>query len=153
MQGLRAGLGYALAALALVIVLATLMGMGQWERALVAATGLRVSPWFTGGDVALTVARGDHRVLVHRPVFQALVGERAEGFVQVDWAPADSLAPVVEDDIDFDGDRSPDFRVRLDTVSGTAEVTPLGADVLGVRGTCRLDDRWAVRVNLRNPRG
>ena len=101
--------------------------------------------------------RIDHIVLdgadLHRPVFQALVGERAEGFVQVDWVPADSLAPVVEDDVDFDGDRSPDFRVRLDTVSGTAEVTPLVADVLGVRGTCRLDDGWAVRVNLRNPRG
>ena len=45
MNRVRAALGYLLAALALPIVLATFVGMGRWERGLVAVTGLRVSPW------------------------------------------------------------------------------------------------------------
>ena len=152
MRKLKALLGYALAGLALVIVLATLMGMSAWEKALVAATGVRVSPWFTGDDVVRTDSHGRYEMRIHRPVFQALIGERDEGFVQVDWAPADSLPAGVEHAVDYDGDGTVDFLVRLDTDQGRADVTPVGPEVLGLRDIYRLDDGWAVRVNLRNTR-
>lgn len=150
MRKLGVVLGYTLAALALPIVLATLMGMNAWEKALVAGTGLRVSPWYTGDEVVRTVSHGRYETRIHRPVFQALVGERSEGFVQVDWAPADSIPVGLEDSIDYDGDGAVDFVVRLDTDKGQAELTTVGSDVLGLRGTYRLDDVWAVRVNVRN---
>lgn len=150
MRKLRAVMGYALAGLALVIVLATLMGMNTWEKALVAGTGLRVSPWYTGDEVVRTDSHGRYETRIHRPVFQALIGERDEGFVQVDWAPADSLPAGLDDAIDYDGDGVVDFLVRLDTNAGQAEVTPVEPDVLGLRGTYRLDDGWAVRVDVRN---
>lgn len=150
MRKLGAVLGYALAALALPIVLATLMGMNTWEKALVAGTGLRVSPWYTGDEVVRTVSHGSYETRIHKPVFQALIGERSEGFVQVDWAPADSVPAGLEDAVDYDGDGAVDFVVRLDTDGGRAELTTAGTDVLGLRGTYRLDDGWAVRVNVRN---
>jgi hypothetical protein len=150
MRKLKAVLGYALAGLALVIVLATLMGMNAWEKLLVDATGVRVSPWFTGDEVVRTVTHGGYETRIHRPVFQALVGERDKGFVQVDWAPADSLPAQLEDAIDYDDDGAVDFLVRLDTGGGRAEVTPVGAGVIGLRGACRLDDGWTVRVDLLN---
>ena len=152
MRKLGAVLGYTLAGLALFVVLATLMGMNTWERLLVDATGVRVSPWYTGDEVVRTVSHGRYETRVHRPVFQALIGERSEGFVQVDWAPADSLPACLEDSLDYDGDGVTDFVVRLDTVDGRADVTPVGPEVLGLRGACRLDDGWAVRVNVRNRR-
>lgn len=152
MRKLGAVLGYALAGLALLIVLATLMGMNTWEKLLIDATGVRVSPWFTGDEVVRTVSHGGYETRIHRPVFQALIGERDEGFVQVDWAPADSLPAGLDDAIDYDGDGAVDFLVRLDVGGGKAEVTPLDSDVLGLRGTYRLDDGWAVRVDVRNTR-
>lgn len=150
MRKLGAALGYTLAGLALVVVLATFVGMGTWERALVDGTGLRVSPWYTGDDVVRTDSHGPYETRIHKPVFQALIGERSEGFVQVDWAPADSVPSGLEDAIDYDGDGAVDFLVRLDTGRGLAEVTPVAPAVLGLRGTYRLDDGWAVRVNVRN---
>jgi hypothetical protein len=123
--------------------------MGRWERGLVAVTGLRVSPWFTGGEVAATVNHGPYETRVHEPVFQALIGEREEGFVQVTVTPSDSLPPVVREDVDFDRDGKPDFTMTLDTAAATAEVEALDDRVGTVRGVVRLDDGIAVRVNLR----
>lgn len=150
MGRLGAVLGYTLGGLALVIVLATFVGFPVWEKALVAGTGVRVSPRFTGDEVVRTVSHGCYETRIHRPVFQALFGERDEGFVQVDWAPADSLPVGLDDAIDYDGDGTVDFVVRVDTGTGRAEVTPVGPEVIGLRSVCRLDDGWAVRVDLRN---
>jgi len=111
---LKAVLGYTLAALAFVVALATFVGMPAWEKALVSGTGLRVSPWFTGDEVAYTVPHRGYETRIHRPVFQALIGERSEGFVQVDWAPADSLPAVLDEEIDYDRDGVGDFRIRLE---------------------------------------
>jgi hypothetical protein len=148
MKRLTAVLGYLLAALALPIVLATFVGMTRWERGLVALTGLRVSPWFTGGEVAASVRCGRFETRVHEPVFQALVGERDDGFVQITLAPSDSLPPVVREEIDYDRDGRPDFVLTLDTAAPAAEVEPLDERVGSVRGVVRLDDGIAVRVNL-----
>ena len=152
MRKLTSVIGYALAALALPVVLATFVGLSTWERALVSASGVRVSPWFTGGDVAVAVPRGPYELRVHEPVFQALCGQRDEGFVQVVVAPADSLPREVDERVDYDLDGVADFRLRLDTVADSAEVEALDAEVIGLEAVVRLDDGVAVRVGIRNPR-
>lgn len=82
-------LGYAWAAAALPVVLMAFMGMNFWAGALARSTGVVISPWYTGGEVARTIDRGEYRTRIHRPVFDALIGQRDEGFVQVDFvAPA-----------------------------------------------------------------
>jgi hypothetical protein len=40
----------------------------------------------------------------------------------------------------------------LDTASGQATLTPLTETVLNLAGTYRLDDAWAMRATLKNPR-
>jgi hypothetical protein len=152
MQKLKAILGYIWAALLIPLALATLLGMGSWMKLFVSSTGLTVSPWFSGDVVARTVERDGYETRIHRPVFQALIGERREGFVQVDWGPLDTLPAQVDEEVDFDGDGQVDFRVVLDTASGQATLTPLTEYVLGLTGTYRLDDAWAVRAALKNPR-
>jgi hypothetical protein len=152
MQKLKAILGYTWAALLIPLALATLFGLNSWMNLLVSGTGLTVSPWFTGDVVARTVAHDGYETRIHRPVFQALIGERSEGFVQVDWGPLNALPAQVDEEVDFDGDGQADFRVVLDTQSGEATLTPLTEYVLSLSGTYRLDDAWAVRVALKNPR-
>ena len=150
MSKLKAFFGYALAALALPLVLATFVGEGFWSKTLVSATGLTVSPWYTGDVVARTVEHSGYEIRIHKPVFLALIGQQPDGFVQVDWTPAANLPPHVADDVDYNGDGHADFRVELYTQTGQAVLTPLSPLVTGLRGTYRLKDTWAVRVNLLN---
>ena len=150
MSKLKAFFGYALAALGLPITLATFMGLGFWANSLVSATGLRVSPWYTGDAVAHTVAHDGYETCIHKPVFMALIGERSEGFVQVDWAPPLRVPAQMAEDVDYNADGQPDFRVELDTQTAQAKITPYGAHVMGLRGVYKLKDAWAVRVNVKN---
>jgi hypothetical protein len=152
MSKLKTFSGYALAVLGLPIVLATFMGQGFWMNSLVSATGLRISPWFTGDVVAQTVAHPGYETRIHKPVFMALIGERSQGFVQVDWAPLGGVPAQLTEDIDYNADGTPDFHVELDTQTRQAKLTPLTAQVIGLQGTYRLKDAWAVRVDLKNIR-
>lgn len=152
MDKLRTILGYLVAALGVPLLLATFVGMNVWAPALVSATGVTVSPWFTGDTVARTIHHGDYRTEIHKPVFQALIGERKEGFVQVDWTPTGLLPQQIDEEIDYDGDGQPDFRVVLDPQAVQATLTPLTPAVLGLEGTYRLDTALAIRVQLKNPR-
>jgi hypothetical protein len=151
MQKLKPVLGYIWAALLIPLALATLFGLNSWMELLVSSTGLTISPWITGAEVARTVEHEGYEARIHHPVFQALIGERREGFVQVDWGPLEALPAQVDEEVDFDDDGQADFRVALDTESGEATLTPLTEYVLDLSGTYCLDDAWAVRVRLRNP--
>jgi len=150
MSKLKAFFGYALAALGLPIVLATFIGQGFWMKSLVSVTGMRVSPWYTGDVVARTVPHDGYETRIHKPVFMALIGEQSEGFVQVDWAPAGKVLSQVAEDIDYNGDGRPDFRLELDTQTRQAHLEPYSPAVIDVRGVYQLKDAWAVRVNLKN---
>jgi len=150
MSKLKAFFGYALAALGLPITLATFMGLGFWANSLVSATGLRVSPWYTGDAVAHTVTHDGYETRIHKPVFMALIGERSEGFVQVDWAPPGRVPALMAEDIDYNADGQADFRVELNTQTRQATLTPYTAEVMGLQGTYRLKDAWAVRIGLKN---
>ena len=149
MNRLRSVMGYTWAGLAVLIILVTFIGNGYLSRRLAAATGVTVSPWITGGEVAKTSDYGTYRTVVHRPVFDGLVGERSEGFVQVDWEPGNEPPPVVEERVDLGRERRIDFLLRLDTRAGTATVEDLAGTVIGIDHVYRVGKGWAVRISLR----
>lgn len=150
---LRAFLGYTWAALCLVIVLATFIGLNFWSRSLADGTGIQVSPWFTGGEIRRSIDHGIYRTQLHRPVFDGLVGERSEGFVQIDWVPDEnlSLPALIDEEFDIDGDGTSEFRVRLDTVAARAELQKNKPWVLGADNVIMADAEQILRVRLRNP--
>lgn len=153
MSKIKAFLGYTLAALGLPIALATIMGLNDLMTLFASATGLVVSPWFSGGEVATTVDHAGYETHVHQTVFQALIGERDEGFVQVDWAPIDALPGMIEEEIDFDQNGSADFRVKLDTQSRQAQITPYLQQVMYLEGVYQVrEEAVAIRVHLKNNR-
>jgi hypothetical protein len=84
-------------------------------------------------------------------VFDALIGERKEGFIQVGWTPPDSLPAYIDEEVDADGDGEADFRVEVNTANKASTLTPYAPWVLELEGTYRLEDSLAVRVFLRNP--
>ena len=152
MKILKAICGYTLAVLSVPIVLIGIMGplYGLGEL-FISATGLTLSPWIDGGEVVQTIDHGTYQTHVHRMVFDALIGERKEGFVQLDWVPLDALPARVDEEIDADGDGQADFRVEVNTANKETTLTPYASWVLEPEGTYRLEDSLAVRVYLRNP--
>jgi len=146
MRRLQSILGYGWATLTLAIVLATFLGNSYFSQRLVAATGVSVSPWFSGGEIANVIEHGAYRTYVYRPVFDGLFGERSEGFIQIDWKPAATLPGVITESIALAGGEP--LSIRLDTQTGIANLASQGAGVLGLERTYRLKDGWAARVRL-----
>jgi hypothetical protein len=149
---LKAICGYTLAVLGVPLVLIGIMGPSYGLGELfISATGLTLSPWFDGGEVVQTIAHGTYQTHVHRMVFDALIGERKQGFVQVDWVPLDALPARVDEEIDADGDGQADFRVEVNTANKETTLTTYASWVLELEGTYKPEGLLMVRVRLRNP--
>ena len=142
--------GYTAAVLMLIIALATFIGMNFFSHKLVGTAGLKISPWFSGGEVVATIDRGAYKILQHRAVFDGLIGQKAEGFVQIDFAPLADLPDRINEKIDFDLDGKIDFALEYDVVANTAVITAYNPRVLSLSGCYVLKERCAVRVWLRN---
>lgn len=153
MAKLRSVLGYVVAALSIPIMMAGVAGFGlPLGEAFISATGLKHSANWSGGEVVQTLPHGTYQTEVHRPVFDALIGEHKEGFIQVAWRPADGLPARIDEEIDADADGQADFRVELDTSTQQATLTPYSPNVLELEGVYDLGETLAIRVALKNPR-
>lgn len=148
MPKIRSIFGYMWAGAAIIVVFATFLASDFFSRALVASSGVKISPWYSGGEVVQTLDHGSYRTHVHRPVFDALIGEKDEGFIQVNWEPLAGLPPVIEESVDYSGDGKADFSVRVDTKTGEASLAPINPMVVSIRQTAKLDDGWMIRVQL-----
>jgi hypothetical protein len=151
---IKSGLGCTWAILCLVVVLATFIGLNFWTNTLAHGTGIQVSPRYTGGEVRQSTDRGQYLTLVHRPVFDGLLGERQEGFVQIDWVPKEqqTLPALIEEDIDIDGDGTAEFGIRLDTLTAKADLIRKQPWVLSADRVIAINKELILRVRLRNPR-
>jgi hypothetical protein len=151
---MKSGFGTTWAVLCFVLVLATFLGLGFWERTLAEGTGIRISARFSGGEVRKVVDHGSYQSLVHRLVFDGLVADRAEGFVQIDWVPAkgQTLPALLEEDFDIDGDGLNEVRLRVDVTQGKAELVRDASWVVGLDPLIAADSERILRVRLRNPR-
>jgi hypothetical protein len=153
MSRIKTSLAYGWAALAVPLVLGTFMGMERLAGGLVAVTGLHVHPIYTGGEVAQTIDHGVYQTLIHRPVFDGLIGQRKTGFVQIKWQLKDPNLPglpeAIDEQIDFDADGANDLRIHVDTATQETRIEPLDARVLSASNVIAVSNGRIVRVNLR----
>lgn len=113
-EKIKQAAGYAWAAAVFAAALAALStyeGIGRG----IASTGLRISPVFSGGEIARTLERKNYRVFIHRPVFDSLLWEKKSGFVQIDWGPAEALPAKISEKLDLYGDGRAESFLELDT--------------------------------------
>lgn len=149
MDKLKKLMGYSLAWLSVQVVMATFLGWNFWASHLASATGVKVSPWFTGGEELRTIDHGSYKTVLHRPVFDGLLWDKQEGFIQVNFRSANPLPSTINEDIDIDGDGQKDFSVQLDVSKLQGSITPHAPTVLGLEGVYKVKDGVAVRVNLK----
>ncbi|MBP2652721.1 MAG: hypothetical protein H6Q73_290 [Firmicutes bacterium] len=145
---LKGAFAYMVAVLMTFVALAALMGGTFLAAKLVNATGVKVSPWYTGGEVVQTIDHGSYRTLIHRPVFDTLVGQKKDGFIQIDWEPLGALPEKISEDIACFGNSNKDFHINLDTKTNVAELTSYNPEVISLAGSYKLKERMAVRVVL-----
>ena len=150
MNSLKKISGYAWAIVCFSIVPVMFIGNHYFSARLVSATGVTVSPWYSGGEVIRTVNHGMYKTIIHRPVFDGLIGKREDGFIQVEWMPVTALPRVIEDKIDFNGDGKEDFTFRLDTAAGTGTLTAHSSSVIGMIRLVKVKDGWVTRIQLQN---
>jgi hypothetical protein len=108
---------------------------------------LQVHPVYTGGEIVRTFETNGAKWNLHRPVFDGLVSQRRNGFVQIDivgGGKTDLRQPV-----DFDGDGRADFILSLSNKPGAVpEIGNAGPEVAGLGSWARTSDGWIVRVAL-----
>jgi hypothetical protein len=151
MEKIRPVLGYMMAVFSCLISAAILPAIATLSEPFITATGLTISPNYSGGEVVQTIDHGAYETRVHRMVFDdVLIGERKEGFIQVDWIPLDGLPAQIDEEIDADGDGQADFRIEVDTASKEATLTPYAAWVLELEGAYKPEGFMLVRVRLEN---
>jgi hypothetical protein len=150
MKLIRKFLAYGWAMAAVPILLATFIGMNVWAKKLVDFTGLKVSPLYTGGEVAQTIKHEGYETLIHQPVFDGLLCERKNGFVQIGWKTGgDKLPELIDEAIDFDGDGKNDFRIRLNTTTNTGQLESYSSGVVSLGEVLVLKNERIVRVSLK----
>ena len=153
MATVRKILGYSWAVLAIPLVLVLFFGLNSWAKLLAQSTGVRVSPWMTGGEIVRTLPHDGYETRIHRPVFDGLLGPRARGFVQVDWVvvpPATTLPERIGEQIDYDHDGVVDFAIELDLKANHAALKPLQPEVLGCERVMLLKNGRVLRVDLKH---
>lgn len=157
MTKFKSFLGYSVAVLCIPIMIAAVLGpripvVGPSViLGFLSATGLKHSANWTGGEVVRTIEHGAYQTDVHRAVFDALIREHREGFIQVAWRPVVALPAHIEEEIDVDGDGQADFQVALEKETKQATLTPYAPNVLELEGIYDLNGKLAVRVRLGNP--
>ena len=150
MKRFRKFLAYGWALMAVPILLATFIGMNFWAEKLVGFTGLKVSPLYTGGEVVQTIRHEGYETLIHQPVFDGLLCERKNGFVQIGWkASGDKLPELIDEAIDFDRDGKDDFRINLDTITNTGQLEGYSSGVVSLREVLVLKNERIVRISLK----
>ena len=149
MQKFKSIVGYTWAVLAFIIALATFLGNDSFSRELALATGITVSPWYSGGEIVKTTEHGAYKTSLHRSVFDSLIGQTKEGFVQINWDPTAGLPPEIRESIDYNGDGKEDFFITLNPATGEVKLTTGNPSVLSVDNAYRLRNGWAVRVRLK----
>jgi hypothetical protein len=151
--------GYTWAGICFFIVVTVFVGNHQLVELLAKAPFMKVHPKYSGGEIAATADHGLYFTQIHRPVFDALVGESKKGFVQVNWTlkseaeepPFEDFPAMIDEAIDYDQDGRDDFRIVLDTATDEASLEGFRPEVVDLALTVRLHRGWVVRVNLHKP--
>jgi hypothetical protein len=148
MKILKWFLGYTWAAAAIIIALVTFVGFDYFSQVFADVTGITINSRYSGGEIVRIVDHGNYKTIMHHPVFDSLIGQAEEGFVQMNWEPAAGLTQVLNEGFDYNNDGKEDFSIILNTATGEVILTATNPSVLSVEKAYKLRNGWAVRVLL-----
>ncbi len=149
MSKIKTILGFLWAAAVVILIPAGFMASDGLAKKLVYASDMKITPMYTGGEVAKTIENKDYTTIIHKPVFACLVGESRKGFIQVVWRTKGALPAVLEEKFDIDGDEKTDFTLKFNTAAKSASFDPQNGAATKIIKIYSLKSGFAVRVGLK----
>jgi hypothetical protein len=140
-----AGITWAFLCLILIIIL--FPGLNSISQVVSRLPFMKINPNYTGGEVVRQTITPCCTVEVHKPVFDGLINEKNRGFVQIDWRG--NIQDQIEDTIDFNLDKVPDFYININTREPDTKITSMNPEVGDVNISTSTSYGWAVRVSLK----
>ena len=140
-----AGVTWALACLILIIMLFPFLN--SFSSSAARLPFMKINPNYSGGEVAREVVSEGCTIVIRKPVFDWLIGERKNGFVQVDWRG--NVAERINDSIDYDLNGIPDFLVQIDRSSSNTQLVSFNPLVNKIETSTQTSYGWAVRVGIK----
>jgi hypothetical protein len=140
-----AGVTWALAGLILILIL--FPGLNSFSSSAARLPFMKINPNYSGGEVAKQLFSSCCTLDIRRPVFDGLLKERKNGFVQIDWRG--NLPGRLIDTIDYDLNGIPDFFVQVDRNSSKTQLVPFNPLVMNVEISTQTSYGWAVRVGIK----
>ena len=145
-------LGYIWAAASILVFLAFTFLSQQPADNINSILNIKISPRVNGGEISRTIKHQKYETRIHRPVFDGVLTERKDGFVQIEWKPISGALPdnIVED-IDYDNNGEKDFTIHFNTGLNTVSIEKYNKEVEGISEgwIYYYKDIKGVRVNLR----
>jgi hypothetical protein len=139
-------IGYIWAAIGAIVIVAMFFNMWKLSHAAAGLPFVKVHPRYSGGEVVEAVDEAGAKWTIHRAVFDGLIAERSEGFVQIDVEAAGKGASL-ERAIDWNRDGKPDFTLQIPTDPNAAPtVSEAAPEIAGVGQWARTKTGWIVRV-------
>ena len=152
MKTLRTIPAYLWAVICVLLIPAAFIGNDSFAKQLAKLPFMKINPIYKGGEVARITSDSTLKITINKPVFEALIGESSEGFVQIKFE-CDSLLPeIIRQNIDFNNDGVQDFKLAVNTKTSDTQFEALNKkDVIGLGISTMVKDYWIVRVEVRNP--
>jgi hypothetical protein len=141
---------YTWAIICALLIPITFMGNNQFALMLAKLPFMKVSPVYTGGEPDRVIEKGSMKITINKPVFEALIGESNEGFVQIKFSDSIPLPEIVHQEIDYNNDNSADFIVDINTLSNQSKIVALNKNVKELIVSSKVKNDWIVRVRLMN---
>ncbi|MBI4656034.1 MAG: hypothetical protein HY746_04700 [Elusimicrobia bacterium] len=147
MTKIRSILGYLWAMLATPIVILSLATSDNLGRLLVKSTGIKIAPFFTGGEIACTIDHGTYKTHIHESVTFGIIKNMGESSIQVYFEPAAALPEIIREELDLPDVSSGKFFIILDTRTGNVEYENKPDTVTDFKAS-KFKNGWAVRIKI-----
>jgi hypothetical protein len=131
----------------LILILILFPGINSFSVSASKLPFMKINPNLTGGEVAKQISMKDYTIDIRKPVFDGLIKERKNGFVQIDWRG--NIPDMIADTIDYDLDNMPDFRVMIDRKQTVTEIKSFNNKVGNVIASTATSYGWAMRINVK----
>jgi hypothetical protein len=146
MKKIKLAAGIFWAILCLIMILVLFPQLNTFSSTVSRLPFMKINPNFTGGVAAEEIVMESCTLVVRKPVFNGLIGERRHGFVQVDWRG--KMPDIISDTIDYDMDKKPDFMIRINRAESLTVLKSLNPKVRQVGISTPTSYGWSVRVKI-----
>jgi hypothetical protein len=146
MKKIKITVGIVWAILCLILIIILFPGLNSFSSGVAKLPFMKINPNFTGGEAAEQIVMESCTLVIRKPVFDGLLRERNNGFVQIDWRG--KIPEVIIDTIDYNMDKEPDFSIRIDRSKPSTILQPMNPKVKKMGISTPTSYGWSARVKI-----